>query len=98
MERLTVPAERLRQATEEKAAAEAALAAAQAQIAEGQKAAKKSDPDVAAFEVALGNFQSQFNQLTGYVLKVSGRNPELGAKMKKLVGDQLSIFVRKVDQ
>lgn len=82
-------------ANQAKAAAEQALRDAEAKLDEARKKTKLADPDVAAFGVVFAQFQSQYNQLQGYLLKITGSNPEQGAKFKTLIGKQLEMWQAK---
>lgn len=78
---------RLKAATEAKAAAEKAAQEAREKLANAQNAARVSSPEAAAFSVLYPQVKETFNKLNGCRLKVAVNDPELGEKLKKLMVD-----------
>lgn len=67
-----------------------AVAEAQAsdreRIASMEKQLAAADGDVSAFRVHYEAWQESFNKMSGYLVKISGRDPERGGKLRMAVG------------
>lgn len=67
-----------------------AVAEAQAsdreRIASMEKQLVAADGDVSAFRVHYEAWQESFNKMSGYLAKISGRDPERGGKLRMAVG------------
>lgn len=95
-EKLAAAQKEVDAANQAKAAAEQALRDAETQLDAARREKKLADPDVAAFSVAYNQIQSQFNQLHGYLLKISNSDPERGAELKKAMTDLLNAWKSRV--
>lgn len=70
------------EAAQAQVAAENEAQEIRAQLAALQKQSIFSNPDAAAFKVLFDQLQSDFNKLTGYLMKITSSDPEQGAKFK----------------
>lgn len=82
-ERLSVMEAQLSEATSAREAAEAALVDAQRL----SKDARFADPDAAAVRILFESLQETYNKISGHLLKISGRDPEVAKRMKKIITD-----------
>lgn len=55
-------------------------------IASMEKQLAAADGDVSAFRVHYEAWQESFNKMSGYLIKISGRDPERGGKLRMAVG------------
>ncbi len=65
--------------------AEAARVAAEEALAAARKQTQLSDPDAAVFKTLFQQVQEDFNRMKGCLVKVNGKDPELGGKFKAAV-------------
>lgn len=70
-------------AARQRDAAEKAVQEATAQLASVKKSAALSNPDVLAFNILCKQTVENINKLSGYYIKVSAADPEMGEKMKE---------------
>ena len=73
----------MKAATEARDAAEKAAQEATAQLASMKKSAALSNPDVLAFNILGKQTVENINKLSGYYIKVSAADPEMGEKMRE---------------
>lgn len=70
-------------AAKQRDAAEKAVQEATAQLASVKKSAALSNPDVLAFKILCNQTVENINKISGYYIKVSAADPEMGEKMKE---------------
>lgn len=73
----------LEAAKAEAEAAAKARAAAEGKLADAEKQAKLSDPDIIAYQTLAEQLMQSYNVLNGYRLKVTANNPDAGERLKK---------------
>lgn len=74
--------QKVQDAVKAQAAAEREAQEIRSQLTAMQKQSIFSNPDAAAFKVLFDQLQSDFNKLTGYLMKIASNDPEQGAKFK----------------
>ena len=84
---------KLAEAQKQAEAATAQAQAAEAKLAEAQKQSKMNDPDIIAFQTLAQSLQESYNILNGYRMKVAGKNPDAGDRLKRFQTAMLSQWI-----
>lgn len=84
---------KLAEAQKQAEAATAQAQAAEAKLAEAQKHSKMNDPDIIAFQTLAQSLQESYNVLNGYRMKVAGKNPDAGERLKRFQTAMLSQWI-----
>ena len=83
----------LEAAKAEAQAAAKARAAAEGKLADAEKQAKLSDPDIIAYQTLAEQLMQNYNVLNGYRLKVAANNPDAGERLKKFQTAMISQWI-----
>ena len=83
----------LEAAKAEAEAAAKARAAAEGKLADAEKQAKLSDPEIIAYQTLAEQLMQSYNVLNGYRLKVVANNPDAGERLKKFQTAMLSQWI-----
>lgn len=88
---------KLEEAEKAKADAEANTRNAEAKLAEAQKQIQLANPDIAVFRTLFEQVQTDFNRLSGAMLKIRQADPESAEKLKAAVMALLDKFRESVE-